>query len=144
MASRSSGTLHAKEHERHLTTQSRGHGTSATLEAGCRITLREPVSSANVLRIMLRHRLGHKFALLAIVCTLGIFLFPAASGPYPSVHGPVSALRAMRAWILLLTAMTLAFADIAARPKVGSWIVLPFLLASSRLRPHPQSSVLRC
>jgi hypothetical protein len=93
---------------------------------------------------MLRHRLGCKFALLAIVCTLGIFLFPAASGPYPSVHGPVCALRAMRAWMLLLAALTLAFAGIAARAEGRSWIVLLFLLASSRLRAQPQSSVLRC
>jgi len=93
---------------------------------------------------MLRHRLGCQFALLAIICTLGIFLFPAASGPYPSVHGPASALRALRAWMLLLAVLSLTFANVAGMAITRSWIDLPFSLALSALLPQPPSSVLRC
>jgi len=93
---------------------------------------------------MLRHRLGCQFALLAIICTLGIFLFPAASGPYPSVHGPASALRAMRAWMLLLVVLSLTFANAAGIAITRSWIDLPFSPASRDLAPQVASSVLRC
>ena len=44
---------------------------------------------------------GHELAIVVIVCVLGIFLFPAAAGPYSAVHGPVTALRAMRSSIRL-------------------------------------------
>jgi len=42
-------------------------------------------------------RTGCVVAVLAILCVLGIFFFPAVQGPYPVVHGPVSALLASRA-----------------------------------------------
>jgi cell division protein FtsW (lipid II flippase) len=58
---------------------------------------------------MIRRNFAPELAVLLILCTLGIFFFPALSGPYPSVHGPVTAMRAMRAWLLLLIAFILAF-----------------------------------
>ena len=51
----------------------------------------------------------YEMAVLAIVCVIGIFLFPASVGPYPAVHGPVSALQAMRAAMKLRWFMALAF-----------------------------------
>jgi len=42
-------------------------------------------------------RNGSPLALVTILCVLAIFLFPAASGPYSAIHGPVTALLAMRA-----------------------------------------------
>src|ERR1700733_4820693 len=38
-------------------------------------------------------------AVLATLCVLGIFFFPAiqGQGPYPVVHGPITALLSMRA-----------------------------------------------
>jgi hypothetical protein len=45
----------------------------------------------------MRHRrLRSELSVIALICTLGIFLFPATSGPYSSIHGPVTALRAIR------------------------------------------------
>jgi len=51
---------------------------------------------------------GHELAIVAIVCVLGIFLFPAAAGSYSAVHGPVTALEAMRNSIRLRGAIAAA------------------------------------
>jgi hypothetical protein len=56
---------------------------------------------------------GHtapELAVLIGVCVLSIFLFPAMQGPYPAVHGPVTALQAARAatrlrWAIVQAAM---------------------------------------
>lgn len=42
-------------------------------------------------------RLACGFALVAVISVLGIFFFPVAQGPYAAVHGPVTALLAIRA-----------------------------------------------
>lgn len=42
-------------------------------------------------------RMGCALAVLAVMCVLGIFFFPAVQGPYPVVHGPVTALLSIRA-----------------------------------------------
>lgn len=49
-----------------------------------------------------------KLALLTILCIVGLFLFPAAVGSYTSVHGPVSALLAVRAAMRVRWAMAIA------------------------------------
>ena len=54
-----------------------------------------------------RH-IAHELAVIAIVCVIGIFLFPATAGPYSAVHGPVTALEAMRASIRIACAMIMA------------------------------------
>jgi hypothetical protein len=41
--------------------------------------------------------MGCALAVLAVMCVLGIFFFPAVQGPYPVVHGPVTALLSIRA-----------------------------------------------
>lgn len=68
--------------------------------------------------MMVRH-FGYELALLVILCILGIFLFPAASGPYAAVHGPVTALRAVRAAARLRWAMALAALGMAG---LGFWL----------------------
>jgi len=42
-------------------------------------------------------RFGYGFAVVAVVCVLSVFFFPAIQGPYSVVHGPVTALMAVRA-----------------------------------------------
>jgi hypothetical protein len=95
---------------------------------------------------MLRRHLGYELALTAIVCTLAIFLFPSVSGPYPIVHGPVTALRAMRAWLVLLIGMTLTFLGLAKLIVARRTARARFLLACGfkRIDPLQQSSILRC
>lgn len=46
---------------------------------------------------MLAYRFENSLAVLAVVCVLIIFFFPSAHGPYPVVHGPVTALLSLRA-----------------------------------------------
>ncbi|MGA8869297.1 MAG: hypothetical protein WB510_20145, partial [Candidatus Sulfotelmatobacter sp.] len=53
-------------------------------------------------------RLGYEIAILAVICTVAIFLFPTARGPYSVVHGPVTALLGLRAKLKLWLAMDLA------------------------------------
>lgn len=92
---------------------------------------------------MIRRHLAIELAVLVILCTLGIFFFPALSGPYPSVHGPVTALRALRAWLLLLIAFLLAFASLTQLLATR----LEAALATSDPPDIPAfefSSVLRC
>lgn len=43
------------------------------------------------------HRIACELVVLAVLCVLAIFLFPAAQGPYSVVNGPVTALQAARA-----------------------------------------------
>lgn len=57
---------------------------------------------------MTTRRFTYEVALLAIVCVVGLFFFPAAVGSYTSVHGPVSALLAVRAAMKVRLAMALA------------------------------------
>jgi hypothetical protein len=47
-------------------------------------------------------------ALLAVLGTVMLFLFPVASGPYPATQGPVTALRAMRQCSVLRLSIVLA------------------------------------
>ncbi len=47
--------------------------------------------------LMASGRVACAFALLAALCVLSIFFFPGVEGPYPAVHGPVTALLSLRA-----------------------------------------------
>ena len=40
---------------------------------------------------------AYQIVLLTALCVLGIFFFPAASGPYSAVHGPTTALESVQA-----------------------------------------------
>lgn len=42
-------------------------------------------------------RIAGCFALLAVVCVVAVFLFPAVQGPYSAVHGPVTVFHGARA-----------------------------------------------
>jgi len=46
---------------------------------------------------MIPGRIGCELAVVAVLCVLTIFLFPAMQGPYSVVHGPATALQAARA-----------------------------------------------
>lgn len=72
-------------------------------------------------------RTGPELALLALVCVLTIFLFPAMQGPYSAVHGPVSALQAARA------AARLRVAIVHSARKSSGYFALPALLALSSI-----------
>ena len=42
-------------------------------------------------------RIAYALAVFAAVCVLAVFFFPGMEGPYPAVHGPVTALLSIRA-----------------------------------------------
>jgi hypothetical protein len=92
----------------------------------------------------MRHHLGYEIAILATVCTLAIFLFPGVSGPYPIVHGPVTALRAMHAWLLLLFGLAPTLLGMANLVRTRLGIAHTFSSLVKQIDLLHQSSTLRC
>jgi hypothetical protein len=92
-------------------------------------------------------QLSYELTLVAILCIIALFLFPAVQGPYSAVHGPVTALLSIKAKLflcltLLLAAMHLlvrcvAICACAFRPSVDG----SFLRAAL---DSEHTSVLRC
>lgn len=97
---------------------------------------------------MISGRIGCELAVLAVLCVLTIFLFPAMQGPYPVVHGPVTALQAARA------ALRVQFAIVqAALNSHGNSPISPLAVFSSMSLPTTQleatgspelNTILRC
>ena len=90
-------------------------------------------------------RIGCDVAVLAVLCILTIFLFPAHQGSYSAVHGPVTSLQALRAarrfWNSIVQA---ALASIAqASLLIFSWMSFSNADFSSTAVPAC-SAVLRC
>jgi hypothetical protein len=56
----------------------------------------------------MKHFFEHHLAIVTMLCVVGIFLFPVAVGPYSAVHGPVTALLAVRTAMKLRLAIALA------------------------------------
>jgi len=77
---------------------------------------------------MISGRIGCELAVVAALCVLSIFLFPCVQGPYSAVHGPVTALQAVRA------AARLRLAILAAALKAFSNSQMPPLLAQVRIQ----------
>ncbi len=70
-------------------------------------------------------------AILAALCVLGIFMFPAARGPFQVTSGPTTAFRALRVCLLMMCSMAAA-AGLAA----GVLSLRPvFLMAAAEAPP---------
>jgi hypothetical protein len=90
---------------------------------------------------------GCHLAILAILCTLAIFLFPAVRGPFSATHGPATSLEVTRAWqwlcLLFVLIPLLRLAGMTTRPAAGFDRAL-----SGPACPHEppleELSVLRC
>jgi hypothetical protein len=93
---------------------------------------------------MMRQRLEYKIAILAALCTLAIFLFPGVSGPYSIVHGPVTALRAMRARLILLIGLMPTLLGLARLLRTRQGVAGTFTSFLKQIAPLYQSSTLRC
>jgi len=74
---------------------------------------------------MVSGRIGSELAVMAVLCVLMIFLFPAMQGPYSVVHGPVTALLAARAAVRLRIAIVQG-----ALNSVGNYLVSPLVVLS--------------
>jgi len=58
----------------------------------------------------------YELSVLAILCVLSIFLFPAVQGPYSAVHGPVTALQSVRSRIRWFRTMAQAALSLSRLP----------------------------
>jgi hypothetical protein len=90
-------------------------------------------------------RLRRELSIIALICTLGIFLLPCASGSYTSIHGPVTALRAIR----IATDVVQSFQLNPSRPVgTGPKLVRERRLAtrtpSPKILDAPGELILRC
>jgi hypothetical protein len=101
---------------------------------------------------MISGRTEWALAVLAAFCVLVVFFFPALQGPYPAVHGPVTALLSLRAAARLrLDAMRNSLRLIAA-PVSRIPASMPALLRSEFVVLHSEmesssaafGSILRC
>jgi hypothetical protein len=83
---------------------------------------------------MVSGRIGSELAVMAVLCVLMIFLFPAMQGPYSVVNGPVTALLAARAAVRLRIAIVQG-----ALNSVGNYLVSP--LSGMSLSPAEFQSI---
>jgi len=81
-------------------------------------------------------------ALLAILGTLFIFLFPAACGPFTATHGPATAFRALAALQMLLA--LLCCSSLVALLKLPTATVFVDPIASNGGRHRLALFNLRC
>jgi hypothetical protein len=93
-------------------------------------------------------RLRRELSVVVLLCTLSIFLFPGVTGPYSAVHGPVTALLALRQALKAFWSM--ACAVLRRAPMLQMQQVLLAILASALLASRPAvaprqgATVLRC
>ncbi len=95
---------------------------------------------------MISGRIGCELTLLAVLCVLSIFLFPAMQGPYCVVHGPATALQAARAALRLRIAIVQAALNsysLIPALVILFWISLPTTGFQSPTAPE-SSAILRC
>ena len=91
---------------------------------------------------------GCQLALLAVVCVLTIFLFPAMQGPYSVVHGPATALLALRSATRLRLSIRQAAHRLLSRCRNSPAVFFARIsdaAASFRPLPFPEfERILRC
>lgn len=95
----------------------------------------------------MNRQIVYETSLLVVLCVLSLFLFPASAGPYPAVHGPATALQAVRSCAQVQ-------ASIEAAPRINaektSLKYGPALFAATAgdnpllVLWHGAASVLRC
>lgn len=96
------------------------------------------------------NRIETALAVIAVMCVLSIFFFPAVRGPYSVVHGPVTALLAARA----AAGLRMAIAAVrVVRNRMGCarmelarpvWAALPCAEFSVNRLSATGNAILRC
>jgi hypothetical protein len=69
-------------------------------------------------------------AVLAVLCVLMVFLFPAVQGPYSVVHGPATALQAARAAVRLRVAIAQAALGSVSNYPISPLVFMPWMSPS--------------
>lgn len=94
------------------------------------------------------HGVEHEVSFLILICVLSLFFFPAAEGPYPAVHGPVTALQAMRFSVRLQNAIAAVLSCVSPTPiaaGAGSFSSMAVRQANLAGRdPGATTTILRC
>ena len=97
---------------------------------------------------MISGRIGCELAVVAVLCVLTIFLFPSTQGPYPVVHGPVTALLAARAAARLGNAIVQAALRSRGRCLISPLVVLSWMPLSETdfcsVTMPASNTILRC
>lgn len=96
---------------------------------------------------MFPRNLGYEFAILVVICTVAIFLFPAARGSYSAVHGPVTALLTLRVKLRLWLSIVLAALRVASyirRNCSADWLAVRQQVILPQAVTIEDVSVLRC
>ena len=97
---------------------------------------------------MISGRIGYELAVLAILCVLTIFFFPAMRGPYSVVYGPVTALQAARAALRVQVAMVQAAISLNGNFPISPLAVLSLMLLPTTMLEAAgspeRSTILRC
>jgi len=95
---------------------------------------------------MIQHHCTFELTILAMLCVVSIFLFPATAGPYSAVHGPVSTLLSLRARMRLRWAMALAALNLVLvhLPLTTDWMGSGAPSQFASFRSLQSDSVLRC
>src|SRR5579859_4790155 len=97
-------------------------------------------------------RIGCALAVVAVICVLAVFFFPAMEGPYSVVHGPVTALLSARAAAGVRMAIVRAGLNpvrsgrncAQATPMELFWIQTSLADFESVTSPVDSSLILRC
>jgi hypothetical protein len=91
-------------------------------------------------------RLRRELSVVVLLCTLSIFLFPGVTGPYSTVHGPVTALLALRQALKAFWSMACAALRRSPFRRTRMAISASLLLLAPLPTAAPQRgvTVLRC
>jgi ABC-type Fe3+ transport system permease subunit len=91
---------------------------------------------------MMVDRIGWELALLAVLCVVVVFFFPAVQGPYSAVNGPVSALRSAQAAARLRRAIVQSVLNTFGNYRIS--VLLGVNCAAELLEELPRSSLAEC
>jgi hypothetical protein len=97
--------------------------------------------------LTISRQLSYEFVLIAILCVVALFFFPAVQGPYSAVHGPVTALLSLKAKVFLCLALLLAAIHLFAHRVAVCHLGLRIPLDRSFLPTsfdYEHAAVLRC
>jgi len=98
--------------------------------------------------VVFSRQLNCDFAIVAILCTIALFFFPAIHGPYSAVHGPVTTLRSAKTrlqnWFASIFAdLQVLAAQLNFRATAAS-VVHCGEFSLFRSSPLASTSILRC
>jgi len=97
---------------------------------------------------MISNRIGWELAVLAVLCVVAIFFFPAMQGPYSAVNGPVTALQSAQAAVRVRVGIVQAALSLIGNFQIPS---LTWVRSATVACIEPQapsfvdcSAILRC